>query len=112
MTGKNIDDLLIFKKFIENEINTYESNFTNINLCIKSDEYNNKNTNKIYNSYANFSNQSLHYYKNLLSKTNHQIFVTCKHKWIKDYIDISPEESQQIIYCNKCMLTKHKNGYL
>lgn len=111
MGNNDVNDLLIFKAFIENEIKTYESNFANINICINNNDKNKKNTDKIYSSYANFSNQSLNYYKNLLSKTNHQIFVNCKHNWIKDYIDVSPEESQQIIYCTNCMLTKHKNGY-
>jgi hypothetical protein len=30
----------------------------------------------------------------------------CKHKWIKDYIDINDEKSEKIIYCDNCKITK------
>ena len=102
--GDQVNDLLIFKHYIENEITTFQNNIKNI------DDYINENGNKykIYNSYLNFLTQSLNYYQNLIKKIDGKLFITCKHKWIKDYIDISPDESKQIIYCEKCMLTKHK----
>ena len=31
---------------------------------------------------------------------------TCEHNWVNDYIDISPDKSEQICYCSKCELTK------
>jgi hypothetical protein len=33
----------------------------------------------------------------------------CVHQWIEDYIDISPELSQNIFYCIKCETTKEQN---
>ena len=30
----------------------------------------------------------------------------CEHKWIHDYIDITPEKGDNIIYCEICELTK------
>jgi hypothetical protein len=26
----------------------------------------------------------------------------CKHEYVEDYIDVDPERSQRICYCNKC----------
>lgn len=31
---------------------------------------------------------------------------SCKHNWVRDYIDIDPEYSQPIIYCTLCEATK------
>ena len=30
----------------------------------------------------------------------------CQHEWINDMIDINPDKSQRIIYCQKCQLSK------
>ena len=30
----------------------------------------------------------------------------CKHKFIVDYVDLTPERSQRIIYCKKCFKCK------
>lgn len=30
----------------------------------------------------------------------------CKHKFIVDYVDITPERSQRIVYCKKCFKCK------
>lgn len=102
--NERVNDLLIFKNYIDTELSNIKDNIETI------EDYINQNGNKckIHNSYLNFLNQSLNYYQNLIKKTDHQLFTTCKHKWIKDYIDISPDESRQIIYCKKCLLTKHK----
>ena len=32
-----------------------------------------------------------------------KIKETCKHEYVEDYVDIDPERSQRITYCNKCM---------
>jgi len=32
-----------------------------------------------------------------------KIKATCKHEYVEDYIDVDPERSQRISYCNKCM---------
>jgi hypothetical protein len=30
----------------------------------------------------------------------------CEHEWINDMIDITPDRSQQIIYCKLCQITR------
>lgn len=40
--------------------------------------------------------------KNIKDKLN----SICVHEWIEDYIDITPELSQNICYCIKCEVTK------
>ena len=30
----------------------------------------------------------------------------CNHSYTIDYIDITPERSERIIYCTKCLITK------
>ena len=30
----------------------------------------------------------------------------CQHNWVEDYIDINPDRSQKICYCNECGVTK------
>lgn len=32
------------------------------------------------------------------------LIANCEHDLVTDYIDIDPEQSQQIIYCTKCMI--------
>jgi len=29
----------------------------------------------------------------------------CKHELVTDYIDLTPEQSQKIVYCTKCNMT-------
>ena len=31
---------------------------------------------------------------------------TCEHEWIDDLIDIDPDKSKRIFYCQKCYLQK------
>tara|TARA_B100001063_G_C16775666_1_gene565047 strand:+ start:2316 stop:2540 length:225 start_codon:yes stop_codon:yes gene_type:complete len=45
--------------------------------------------------------------KEMFEKLNQIIEKKCKHKWIADYIDTSPDTSQIIEYCSKCMITKN-----
>ena len=35
-----------------------------------------------------------------------QIVSSCHHEWISDEIDIDPDRSLTICYCNKCLMTK------
>ena len=43
----------------------------------------------------------------MFEKLNQIVEKRCKHKWTIDYIDTSPDTSQIIEYCSKCMLTKN-----
>ena len=52
-----------------------------------------------------YINDSLKYNKNVISiRDNIRKFLieNCQHDLVTDYIDIDPEQSQQIIYCTKC----------
>lgn len=33
----------------------------------------------------------------------------CQHNWVVDYIDLTPDKSQQIQYCSKCEETKNSD---
>lgn len=46
--------------------------------------------------------------KNQLVRLKNQIYYMCQHEWIEDFIDISPEKSKKIIYCQSCLLTKRE----
>ena len=51
---------------------------------------------------------------NELSKTddeekknlNKNSVFNCNHSYTIDYIDITPERSERIVYCKKCLITK------
>jgi hypothetical protein len=40
--------------------------------------------------------------ENLTNIVEQRIKSECKHDYVEDYIDIDPERSQRICYCNKC----------
>lgn len=40
--------------------------------------------------------------ENLNNIVEQRIKSECKHDYVEDYIDIDPERSQRICYCNKC----------
>jgi hypothetical protein len=33
------------------------------------------------------------------------LFNNCKHSYITDYIDVTPDRSKQIVYCQHCLLS-------
>lgn len=44
-------------------------------------------------------------YNDIVSSINHYLKTNCKHiEIIEDYIDVTPERSQKIKYCNHCGL--------
>jgi len=34
--------------------------------------------------------------------------IICRHKFITDDIDLTPERSQRIVYCTKCFITNNE----
>jgi hypothetical protein len=40
---------------------------------------------------------------------DNQIYKCCEHDFIEDYIDLTPDTSQKIVYCSICELTKRDN---
>jgi glucose-6-phosphate-specific signal transduction histidine kinase len=43
------------------------------------------------------------HYKNIVE---HKLNNICKHEWVDDHIDISPDSSQSITYCRLCEISK------
>jgi len=41
-----------------------------------------------------------------INQLNKFISLHCEHKFIDDYIDITPDRSERITYCSKCQYTK------
>ena len=41
-------------------------------------------------------------YAKILKQVDDYVFANCKHEVEKDYIDITPEKSEIIVYCVKC----------
>jgi hypothetical protein len=60
------------------------------------------NTGKDTNSYDELINNL----NDLQLYIKNKILDTCQHVWVDDYIDIDPETSQPICYCNLCGITK------
>ena len=42
-------------------------------------------------------------------KCDDNIYKLCDHDFIEDYIDLTPDTSQKIIYCSVCELSKRDN---
>jgi hypothetical protein len=40
--------------------------------------------------------------ENLTNIVEQKIKSVCKHEYVEDYIDVDPERSQRVCYCNKC----------
>lgn len=45
-------------------------------------------------------------FQNFKHTFENNLMQICNHEWITDYIDISEYESQKIVYCEYCKLTK------
>jgi hypothetical protein len=46
----------------------------------------------------------------LLRKINHTIFQQCNHNFISDSIDLNPDRSESIYYCQYCFLETDDYG--
>jgi hypothetical protein len=40
--------------------------------------------------------------ENLTNIVEQRIKSGCKHEYVDDYIDVDPDRSQRVCYCNKC----------
>jgi hypothetical protein len=40
---------------------------------------------------------------------DNDIYKCCKHEFVEDYIDVTPDMSKKIIYCTICELSKRDN---
>ena len=94
------------KNNLENIIDSYkEINY----ISISNTKFNTK-----FNSNVNFDiNEDLANYKKKLENVclrikiiNNLLYITCKHNFIEDSIDLTPDKSLQITYCSICECNK------
>jgi hypothetical protein len=56
---------------------------------------------------------SLHYqspdYKQLIQNMNEYVKNNCYHSFVEDYVDVDPERSQRIRYCEICYSNSEEN---
>jgi len=88
--------------------------FQNMNNVIsKTDNNIYEELNKLYSKYHIFEENNLFLNKKLLAIKqaslefmnkiiDSKIINSCKHEFVEDYIDIFPDRSQRIIYCEIC----------
>jgi hypothetical protein len=43
-------------------------------------------------------------FRKILKEVNAYLFLHCRHNYVEDDIDIDPDRSQRIKYCDKCLL--------
>lgn len=103
---------ILFKMKKLNE--KYISFFQNMNNVIsQTDNEIYEELNRLYSKYHIFEDNHLFLNKKLLANKqacleymnniiNSKIILSCKHEFVEDYIDISPDRSQRIIYCEIC----------
>ena len=99
MDCKNIDYFLFLKKrnmnilsYLIEIINTYEeiSMYNNVDSVVQCNKYKNEVSEIRY----------------LINTINHTLTNICKHEFVEDEIDITPDTSQTISYCKICEYTK------
>ena len=96
----------------------YNSMLSNINnmieTCVEIDEYTDEYVSNndralyiIFNSHANKKNflEKKQEIQNLKNICNQYIHSLCNHEFVKDDIDIDPDRSKTIIYCQLCDLS-------
>jgi hypothetical protein len=106
--------LIQLKNNIEYEIYTLKE-YLKIDETIKINERYcekiNENYQTLINEYNNEINLTqlqkiIETKKNYINKINILLYNTCNHEWLYDSIDIDPDTSKSIIYCNKCFINK------
>lgn len=53
-------------------------------------------------------NVEINNYKLELTTLKNHIYYVCEHEWVDDIIDITPEKSKKIEYCEHCLLLRRK----
>ena len=64
-----------------------------------------KKSKKNYSFLFHFEKNNLNNHLFLFHQISQQHASKCLHKWINDYIDITPDISQPITYCCLCLET-------
>lgn len=107
--------IIRIKNDIEKNIETLESylnicnnlNTDDIDIIVNNDEFDNLLFDYLNKSKIHEVNNSLKKYNILLNNTNSLLYKYCNHNRVYDSIDIDPDTSKTIVYCNKCLLTLH-----
>jgi len=116
MCQKNIDNIFYYKKHINNVLNCNESiieSYESI-LDILKEILNDKSLNKndtICEINKIIDIITCHIVKKTdaeleLNNCDNLLYQMCQHNFVEDYIDITPDISQKIIYCSLCELSK------
>ena len=90
-------------------LSTMHNNVTNLDNDLITNNYNKSiyvyNTSKIVDvksAFINFKNSI----ETIIEDIEDNVKDNCVHKWVHDNIDITPDMSQPIIYCEYCEITK------
>ena len=105
MDCKKVENFLFLKKryiniliYLTEILSSYEELFN----------YNNDNDNDNYESIAiqyNKYKREISEVKCLIDDINNEMYKICRHDFVEDDIDITPEKSQRIEYCKICEYT-------
>ena len=104
MDCKNIDYFLFLKKkyinissYLTEIINSYdELSFYNNDFLLQCNKY----------------KKELSEIKNFINNINYSISQLCQHEFVEDEIDLTPDRSQKIEYCQICEYTREYGFYL
>jgi hypothetical protein len=103
MDCKNIDYFLFLKKkyvnissYLNEIINSYEElSFYNNYFLLQCNKY----------------KKELSEIQNFINNINYSISQLCQHEFVEDEIDLTPDRSQKIEYCQICEYTKEYGFY-
>jgi hypothetical protein len=62
-------------------------------------------TYKNFFSEEEINGEILYHVEELLKLLDLKLKAECRHEYVEDYIDVDPEKSQKVCYCNKCWTT-------
>jgi len=62
-------------------------------------------TYKNFFSEEEINGEILCHVEELLKLLDLKLKAECRHEYVEDYIDVDPEKSQKVCYCNKCWTT-------
>jgi hypothetical protein len=96
---KNIDTLVSYLNMCNN-LNTDD-----MDIIVNNNELSHLLFSYINKSKIHEVNNSLKKYNTLLNKINRLLYKYCIHNKVYDSIDIDPDNSKTIVYCDKCLLT-------
>uniref|UniRef100_A0A6C0D957 Uncharacterized protein n=1 Tax=viral metagenome TaxID=1070528 RepID=A0A6C0D957_9ZZZZ len=55
--------------------------------------------------FENNNKELINQMEDLIKQIDLKLKSECKHEYIEDFVDITPDKSQKICYCNKCWTT-------